>query len=95
MSDIDTEAMDCLKALDPNRREADIGSITRCARKEARRRLLGGKVADLTANLSRRELIRVDVSIDRVAVYGGEQRVEILPRPREIPERGAPGPSRA
>src|SRR5262245_66400051 len=33
-------------------------------------------VADLTANLSRRESIRVDVYIDRVALHGGEQRVE-------------------
>ena len=34
MSDIDTEAMDCLKALDPNRpiREADMCSATRHVR---------------------------------------------------------------
>src|SRR5262245_35695823 len=63
--------------------KADIG-ITRCAsRKEARRRLLGGQVADLTANLSRRGSIRVDVSIDRVAPYGGEQRVESFLAPGE------------
>ena len=35
-------------------------------------------VADLTANLSRRESIGVDVCIDRVAPQGGEQRVESL-----------------
>src|SRR5262245_47025042 len=40
-------------------------------------------VADLTANLSRRESIRVDVSIDRVAPQGGEQRVESLLAPGE------------
>ena len=59
--------------------------LTRCARKEAGRRLLGlnGKVADLTANLSRRGSIRVDVSIDRVALYGGEQRVESFLAPGE------------
>src|SRR5262245_1968776 len=50
---------------------------------EARHRLLGGQVADLTANLSRRGSIRVDVSIDRVAPYGGEQRVESFLAPGE------------
>src|SRR5215468_1322816 len=40
-------------------------------------------VADLTANLSRRESIRVDVCIDRVALQGGEQRVESGPVPGE------------
>src|SRR5262245_39993525 len=40
-------------------------------------------VADLTTNLSRRESIRVDVYIDRVALHGGEQRVESGLTPRE------------
>src|SRR5215216_4154825 len=40
-------------------------------------------VADLTANLSRRESIRVDVCIDRVAPQGGEQRVESVLAPGE------------
>ena len=53
-------------------------------RQEGRRTpITGGKVADLTANLSRRGSIRVDVSIDRVAPYGGEQRVESCLAPGE------------
>src|SRR5262245_36973674 len=40
-------------------------------------------VVELTANLSPRESIRVDVSIDRVAPQGGEQRVESVLAHRE------------